>query len=116
MAKFVKGVSMGEILDGLMESGIDPNLENKLYLEQGLEVFLGQKFNVEEFLDELLELRDWTFVEQELIIAVVEPYEGQMVYSMDTPLVARIQEANLKADMSTGGYIFEKNENELAME
>lgn len=44
MAKYVQGVSMTEVLDRIMESGIGPDLENKLYLEQALEVFLGQRF------------------------------------------------------------------------
>lgn len=98
MPKYVRGNSMGDILDKVMASGIDPNLENKLYLEQALEVFLGQKFDSGEFLEELLDLKDWTMAEQYLILDAVEPYEGQMVYSVDTPLVARIQAANERAN------------------
>lgn len=97
MAKYVQGVSIGEILDEIMDCGIENSAENRLYVEQALEVFLGQRFNVEEFLDELLDLRGWTFAEQERIIAAAELYEGQMVYSMDTPLVAMVQAAKERA-------------------
>ena len=97
MAKYVQGVSIGEIFDEIMDCGIEDSAENRLYVEQALEVFLGQEFHVEEFLDELLDLRGWTFAEQERIIAAVESYEGQMVYSMDTPLVAMVQAAKERA-------------------
>ena len=97
MAKYVSGVSMVDIWESVVECGIDPNMENKLYIEQALEVFLGQGFNTEEFLDELLDLKDWTFAEQDCIISAVEPYEGQMVYSVDTRLAAMVQAAKERA-------------------
>ena len=111
MAKYVQGVSVGEIWDKVIESGIDPNCENKLYLEQALEVFLGQEFDSGEFLEELLDLKEWTYTEQDCILAAVEPYEGQMVYSVDSALVARIQEANMQAKRGSIGDDAAKCEN-----
>lgn len=97
MAKYIQGVSVGEIFDKVMDCGIDDSAENRLFIEQGLEIFLGQEFGSGEFLEELLALADWTMYEQDCILRAVEEFEGQRVYSVGAKLVALVEAAKERA-------------------
>ena len=93
MAKYVDGVSMGEIFDEVMDCGIEDSAENRLYMEQALEVFLGERFDVSDFMAEVWSLIALTPEDEKSILEAVYPFEGEQVYSVDTRLVAMVQAA-----------------------
>lgn len=103
MAKYVDGVSLTEIFDKVMACGIEDTAENRLYLEQALEAFCCDRFDVRDFMLDIWSVMNISPSLDRLIEDAVRPYEGMMVYSVDTTLVARIQEANLRAVAGTVG-------------
>lgn len=56
---------------------------------------------------------DLTPEEEKCILEDVYPFEGELVYSVDTTLVARIQEANLRVAQVVDEDSITKHDNEM---
>ena len=75
-------ISANALYEELLSCGLAESPAAELYLEQALEIFVGQPMDVDEFMAELLSESEWTPEAQIRIRTILEPYQGQQVFSV----------------------------------
>lgn len=87
-------MTLSEIYERLLNSGIADSPTARLYLEQALEPFIGTKLDADAFMEELRSTDFWTPRAEACILSAIKEYEGEILVSTKTTHFEQVKPIN----------------------